>query len=109
LVPDIILSTRTLSITYAFLEDHAPKGVKDPLNPSVTVLETRLHHHAICAVHPDTLARFEGLEGENTMVGFSPKIMTSDLKKVNDVGGAVYYSTKMMWKHPLELIFPDKR
>jgi hypothetical protein len=30
------------------------------------------------------------------MVGFSPKIMTSDLKKVNDVGGAVSYATKMM-------------
>jgi hypothetical protein len=46
------------------------------------------------------------------MVEFSPKIMTSDLKKVNDVGGAVSavsYATKMMWKHPLELMFPDSR
>jgi hypothetical protein len=29
------------------------------------------------------------------MVEFSPKIMTSDLKKVNDVGGAVSYATNI--------------
>lgn len=95
-------------ITYAFLEDHQPKGMKDPSHPSITVLESRLHHHAICAVHPDTLARFEELEGENTLVnGFSYKVMTSDLKKC-DVG-AVAYATKQICKHPLELMFPNKR
>ena len=90
-------------ITYAFLEDHKPKGVKDPSNPNVTVLETRLHHHAICAIHPETLTRFKELEGENTLIEDSETVGTTDLKRC-DVG-AVSYATKMMWKHPLELVF----
>jgi hypothetical protein len=42
------------------------------------------------------------------MVGFSTKIMTSASKKCSDVVGAVSYATKIMWKHPLDLMFLDK-
>ena len=97
---------RIQPITYAFLDDHAPKGFRDPLNPSLTTLVTGLHHHAILAVHPDTFSAVDSLKGENTLVGFSPKIMTSDLKPCD--AKTVSYASKMMWKYSLELMFPDK-
>ncbi len=43
------------------------------------------------------------------MVGFSPKIMTSDLKKVNDVGGAASYVANIMRKHQLDFVFQIER
>ena len=93
--------------TYAFIDEHKPTTIKSRTNPDLIEISSKLHHHAVLAVHPDTLERIQSLAGENTMnTGFSSKIMTTDLKPCD--AGAVGYSSKMLKKFPDFLIFPDK-
>jgi hypothetical protein len=67
----------------------------------------RIHHHCNLSVHPETLERMESLVGEDTLVRyeFSPKFMTTDLKKCESM--RLLYSSKMLRKYPDFLSFPD--
>jgi len=102
-------------ITYTFLDEHEMTPIKkNIIRPGTnTIQETfefpiRLHHHSILAVHPETLERFHELEGTNTLNDerFSNKIMTSDLKVCD--ANRVMYASKMMFKYPDFLSFPDR-
>jgi len=66
----------------------------------------RLHHHAILAVHPDNVDQLRHLVGTNTLTRFGHKIMTSDLKECDAI--RTLYASKMYWKYPDFLSFPDK-
>ena len=98
---------RIQPITISFIDEHKPTVIKSRTNPDLLELSSKLHHHAVLAVHPETLERIQTLTGENTMqTGFSSKIMTTDLRPC-DVG-AVGYASKMFHRYPDFLIFPDK-
>ena len=91
-------------ITISFIDEHKPIATKSRSNPDLLELSSKLHHHAVLAVHPDTLERIQTLVGENTMkIGFSSKIMTTDLRPC-DVG-AVGYASKMFHRYPDFLTF----
>ena len=101
-------------ISYCFVDEHEMTPVKSIVFNENTkfVQETfmfpvRLHHHCILSVHPETLERMESLVGENTLVRyeFSPKFMTTDLKKCESM--RLLYSSKMLRKYPDFLSFPD--
>lgn len=70
----------------------------------------RLHHHAIVAVHPDTLVSMLALLGENTLCRVKRsqsdnKIMTTHIRQCDPM--TMLYSNKMLWKYPDFLMFPD--
>ena len=91
-------------ITIAFIDEHKPTVIKSRTNPDLLELSSKLHHHAVLAIHPDTLERIHSMVGENTMkTGFSTKIMTTDLRSC-DVG-AVGYASKMFHRYPDFLTF----
>lgn len=91
-------------ITFSFIDEHKPVATKSISNPNLLELSSRLHHHAVLAVHPDTLEQIQTLVGENTMrTGFSSKVMTTDLKPCD--AGAVGYSSKMLHRYPDFLTF----
>lgn len=102
-------------ISYAFLDEHEMSAIRtvnhsagaNPLRPCAR-FATRLHHHAVLAVHPDTLDTFCTLIGENTLAGgdFSSKVMTSDIRECEPM--CLLYASKMLWKYPDFLSFPDK-
>lgn len=102
-------------ITFAFVDKHAQKPIENDyfdnrFNRFRTIQQRpmRLHHHAILAVHPETLERMNSLIGENTLANdyFSPKIMTSDLKQCEPL--RVMYASKRLKTYPEFLSFPDK-
>jgi hypothetical protein len=102
-------------VTYTFLDEHEMTPVKkNIIRPGSNTLQEsfefpiRLHHHSILAVHPETLERFQELEGTNTLTDsqLSNKIMTSDLKVCDP--NRVMYASKMMYKYPDFLSFPDR-
>lgn len=91
-------------ITISFIDEHKPTVTKSRSNPDLLELSSKLHHHAVLAVHPDTLERIQTLVGENTMqTGFSSKIMTTDLRPCD--AGAVGYASKMFHRYPDFLTF----
>ena len=101
-------------ISYCFVDEHEMEPVKTLVfNSNKKFVEdtfmfpVRLHHHCILSVHPETLERMETLLGTNTLVGydFSPKFMTTDLKKCESM--RLLYSSKMLRKYPDFLSFPD--
>ena len=96
-------------ICLAFLDEHET----DPQFTSIgdyfnTEFPIRLHHHAILAVHPDTVNRLHGLIGANKFANsnFSHKIMTSHLRECE--ARTLRYASKMLSKYPDFLSFPDK-
>jgi hypothetical protein len=94
-------------VTYAFIDEHKPDFVKSAFDPNLLELTSRLHHHAVLAVHPETLCSIQNLVGTNTMkTGFSSKVMTTDLKPCD--AGAVGYASKKFGSYPDFLIFPDR-
>jgi hypothetical protein len=91
-------------ITVAFIDEHKPVATQSRTNPDLLELSSKLHHHAVLAVHPDTLERIQTLVGENTMqTGFSSKIMTTDLRPCD--ASAVGYASKMLHRYPEYRIF----
>lgn len=100
-------------ICYAFLDEHEMKPVVRSTrtsfkNEPISVIEfpIRLHHHAILAMHHDNVNELRYLLGTNTLTRFGHKIMTSDLKECEST--RVLYASKMYWKYPNYLMFPDK-
>jgi hypothetical protein len=101
-------------ICYSFVDEHEPKVIAEEfgviqdncLSSEIRYrFADRLHHHAVLAVHPDTVERFDRLIGENTLKQFSKKMMTSDLKRCD--AGRILYSSKMFHKYKDYLVFPD--
>lgn len=94
-------------ICLAFLDEHESQVITQKyLNTSG--FSARLHHHAILAIHADTLDRMQTLIGENTLASnkFSYKVMSSDVRECDAM--CLLYASKMYAKYPDFLSFPDK-
>ena len=94
-------------ICYAFLDEHESKvSTQKYLNTSR--FSARLHHHAILAIHTDTLDRMQTLIGENTLASnrFSNKVMSSHVRECDAM--CLLYASKMYAKYPDFLSFPDR-
>ena len=97
-------------ICLAFIDEHEMTPVYTAIS---TEFPLRLHHHAILAVHPDTIQRFTPLVGTNTLQNiayssisrFNYKLMTTDIR----VCGAqrLLYASKRYSQYPEFLQFPD--
>ena len=108
-------------ICYAFLDQHElkPRIVKLQTGNQV-VFPERLHHHAIVAVHPDTIDRMRLLVGENTVpldtktqsekwtdrTRCAFKVMTTQIRECEAM--TTLYATKQLRKYPEFLSFPDR-
>ena len=94
-------------ICLAFLDEHESKvSTQKYLNTSR--FSARLHHHAILAIHADTLDRMQTLIGENTLASnkFSNKVMSSHVRECDAM--CLLYASKMYAKYPDFLSFPDR-
>lgn len=100
-------------ICFAFIDEHEPRVVPEQygvienncLSSAIRYnFADRLHHHAILAAHPDTVERLDRLIGTGTLIPFSKKMMTSDLKRCD--AGRILYSSKMLHRYPEFLTFP---
>ena len=94
-------------ICLAFLDEHESKvSTQKYLNTSR--FSARLHHHAILAIHTDTLDRMQTLIGENTLASnrFSNKVMSSHVRECDAM--CLLYASKMYAKYPDFLCFPDR-
>lgn len=108
LLPDL-LHTRTWSrskklkqpITLSFLDEHETKSVQvstDATGNPIYAHPVRLHHHSIIASRPATTDQFLAMCGDNTMLRYSPKMMTSNLVQCG--ADRIFYASKMLWKYP---------
>ena len=94
-------------ICLAFLDEHESQvSTQKYLNTSR--FSARLHHHAILAIHSDTLDRMQTLIGENTLASnkFSTKVMSSHVRECDPM--CLLYASKMYAKYPDFLSFPDR-
>ena len=94
-------------ICLAFLDEHESKvSTQKYLNTSR--FSARLHHHAILAIHTDTLDRMQTLIGENSLASnkFSNKVMSSHVRECDAM--CLLYASKMYAKYPDFLCFPDR-
>ena len=94
-------------ICLAFLDEHESQvSTQKYLNTSR--FSARLHHHAILAIHSDTLDRMLTLIGENTLASnkFSAKVMSSHVRECDAM--CLLYASKMYAKYPDFLSFPDR-
>ena len=94
-------------ICLAFLDEHESQvSTQKYLNTSR--FSARLHHHAILAIHADTLDRMQTLIGENTLASnkFSYKVMSSHVRECDPM--CLLYASKMYAKYPDFLSFPDR-
>ena len=88
-------------IVLSFLDEHENKSVKvstDAAGNPIFAHPIRLHHHSIVASRPATTDQFLEMCGDNTMLKFSPKMMTSNLVECG--ADRLYYASKMLWKYP---------
>ncbi len=108
LLPDLF-HTRTWSrpkklkqpIVLSFLDEHETKSVQvstDASGNPIYANPIRLHHHSIIASRPATTQHFLEMCGDNTMLRYSPKMMTSNLVQCD--ADRVFYASKMLWKYP---------
>ena len=94
-------------ICLAFLDEHESR-VSSQTYLQVNRFSARLHHHAILAIHADTLDRMQSLIGENTLASnkFSTKVMSSHVRECDAM--CLLYASKMYAKYPDFLSFPDR-
>lgn len=108
LLPDLF-HTRTWTkskklkqpIVLSFLDEHQTKSVKASTDASgnpIYAHPIRLHHHSIIASRPTTADQFLAMCGDNTMLRYSPKMMTSNLVQCD--ADRLFYASKMLWKYP---------
>jgi len=108
LLPDLFRTrtwTRTKKldqpIVLTFLDEHQPQLVPIGTHANGSPIFTptaRLHHHSIVASRKVTSTKFHAMCGTNTMLRYSPKMMTSDLKQCDAY--RMDYASKMLWKYP---------
>lgn len=107
LLPDLF-HTRTWTkskklkqpIVLSFLDEHQTKSVQVNTNTAgnpIYAHPVRLHHHSIIASRPATTDQFLAMCGDNTMLRYSPKMMTSNLVQCD--ADRVFYASKMLWKY----------
>jgi hypothetical protein len=97
-------------ICFAFIDEHEMSPVGTDTG---TEFPLRLHHHAILALHPDTMQRFTLLVGENTLHNmahvnksrFNYKLMTTDIRECDEF--RLLYASKKFSKYPDFLQFPN--
>ena len=94
-------------ICLAFLDEHE-SNVSTQKYLNTSRFSARLHHHAILAIHTDTLDRMQTLIGENTLASnkFSNKVMSSHVRECDAM--CLLYASKMYVKYPDFLSFPDR-
>ena len=94
-------------ICFSFLDEHE-SNVSTQKYLNTSRFSARLHHHAILAIHTDTLDRMQSLIGENTLASnkFSNKIMSSHVRECDAM--CLLYASKMYAKYPDFLSFPDR-
>lgn len=101
-------------ICYCFIDEHTMQSermlkVAIPTNPNdyIITFPIRLHHHAILAVHPETLKNMKRIEGENTLNGgdFTYKIMTSHIRQCE--AQTLLYASKKLKQYPDFMSFPN--
>ena len=94
-------------ICLAFLDEHESR-VSSQTYLQTSRFSARLHHHAILAIHADTLDRMQSLIGENTLASnkFSTKVMSSHVRECDAM--CLLYASKMYAKYPDFLSFPDR-
>lgn len=101
-------------MSYVFVDEHEMTAIKTPIFNSKTfnvefdyVFPTRLHHHAIMALHPSTLEQMKSLEGTNTLNNsdFSSIFMTSDVRECD--AQCLLYASKMLHRYPDFMMFPS--
>jgi hypothetical protein len=94
-------------ICLAFLDEHESQ-VSTQKYLTASRFSARLHHHAILAIHEDTLDRMQTLIGENTLASnkFSTKVMSSHVRECDAM--CLLYASKMYAKYPDFLSFPDR-
>ncbi len=115
----VLLQTRNIHTTYkksiqpiclSFIDEHEMTPVSTDAG---TEFPLRLHHHAILAVHPDTMQRFTPLIGTNTLQRlaqinaskYNYKLMTSDIRECD--AQRLLYASKCYSKYPEYLQFPN--
>lgn len=97
-------------ICFSFLDEHEMKPSRTEAG---TVFPLRLHHHAIVAVHPDTMQRFTPLVGTNTLQNmactnisrFNYKLMTTHISQCDAM--CLLYASKIYREYPDFLQFPN--
>jgi hypothetical protein len=97
-------------ICLAFIDEHEMKPTRTDTG---TEFPLRLHHHAIVAVHPDTMHRFTQLVGTNTLQNmartnisrFNYKLMTTDIRVCE--AQRLLYASKKYNEYPDFLQFPN--
>jgi len=94
-------------ICLAFLDEHESR-VSSQTYLQTSRFSERLHHHAILAIHADTLDKMQSLIGENTLASnkFSTKVMSSHVRECDAM--CLLYASKMYAKYPDFLSFPDR-
>ena len=94
-------------ICLAFLDEHESR-VSSQTYLQKSRFSERLHHHAILAIHADTLDKIQSLIGENTLASnnFSNKVMSSHVRECDAI--CLLYASKMYAKYPDFLSFPDR-
>lgn len=108
LLPDLF-RTRTWTkkikmlqpIALTFLDEHQIDPIPVSIDASgipVYASPVRLHHHSIVASRTTTKDKFLSLVGDNTLLRYSGKMMTSNLKQCD--ADRIYYASKMLWKYP---------
>jgi hypothetical protein len=108
LLPDLF-HTRTWTknkkmnqpIVLSFLDEHQTKSVQvstDATGTPIYAHPIRLHHHSIIASRPATTEQFLAMCGDNTMLRYSPKMMSSNLVQCD--ANRVFYASKMLWMYP---------
>jgi hypothetical protein len=98
-------------ICFAFLDEH--ENISRSTKQHAKELQTfrftsRLHHHAIIAVHENTIDKMNTLIGVNKFDGakFTSKVMTSHVRDCDAM--CLLYASKMLYKYPDYLQFPDR-
>lgn len=93
-------------LVFSFLDEHEiePTLVRSSSsNERVFSFPTKLHHHTIIASRPFTTDFFRSHVGVNTMLDYSKKFMTTDLKECDP--DRIFYASKLLNRYPEFLSF----
>jgi len=93
-------------ICYAFIDEHESKP---KVRKSKVEFPTRLHHHALLAVHTKILDKLSPMIGTNTVPlrpKYASKVMTTHLRECDPM--TILYASKRLRQYPDFLAFPDR-
>ena len=93
-------------ICYAFIDEHESKP---RVQKSKVEFPTRLHHHALLAIHTKILDKFSLMIGTNTVPlrpKYASKVMTTHMRGCDPM--TMLYASKRLRQYPDFLAFPDR-